>query len=109
MDGMDVMMGCMVLLLVGIALAPAVTNHLMVGREVTVTGTVQLHRLCDDWIIGKNTDIELRTFSGDTHHVELLGHHNFDLHAVYTITFRWVVLWGGYYRTGELIAVLIKR
>ncbi len=89
--------------MVVLLLAPIVFNYLMVGREVTVTGTVQLHTLSDDWIIGKNTDLELRTYSGDTHHVEVLGHHHFELYKAYKITFKWVVLWGGCVRTGKLV------
>ncbi len=81
------------------------SNYLMVGREVTVTGTVQLHQLQDVWWIGKNTDVELRTYSGDTHHVELLGHYDFELYKVYTINFRWVVRLGGFVITGALISM----
>lgn len=94
-----------ILLIIGLCVAPAASNYLMVGRKVTITGTIQLHQLQDDWVIGKNTDMELRTYSGDTHHVELLGHHEFELYKTYRITFKWVVLWGGYIKTGKLLKV----
>ena len=100
-----IMVGLLVLGCGGLLLSPAIHGWLMNGREVTITGTVQLHQLQDNWVIGKNTDLELRTYSGDTHHVEVLGHHEFELYKAYRITFKWKALWGGYVLTGKLVSV----
>ncbi|MHC4748450.1 MAG: hypothetical protein ACYTFW_01115 [Planctomycetota bacterium] len=59
------------------------------GVETTVTGTVQLHRLRYDRLFDyEYTDMELRTYSGDTHHVTLFGHHpEIEFQKTYRITF----------------------
>ena len=65
------------------------------GVEKTVTGTVQLHLLKYNKVLDmKYTECELRTYSGDTHHVIFLGHIELDLHQAYRMKIRYVNYWG---------------
>ena len=58
------------------------------GVEVTYTGTVQLIRHDHDKIFNYDyTNIELLTYSGDTHHLELLGHVDLEFGKTYKITY----------------------
>lgn len=58
------------------------------GVETTVTGTVQLHILSYDKVWKMDfTDIELRTYSGDTHHVRLFGHIDLEYRHTYRIRY----------------------
>ena len=80
------------------------------GVETTVTGTVQLHILGYHKIIDKHyTNMELRTYSGDTHHVSLLDHHpEFELHKAYTITYVTVNYWNHIIIANELVSTVEK-
>ena len=66
-----------------------------IGVETEVTGTIQLHILRYDkfWNM-KFTDCELRTYSGDTHHVRLLGHWELEFEHTYRIRTVTVNYWG---------------
>ena len=68
------------------------------GVETTVTGTVQLHMLKYNkfWNM-EYTDCELRTYSGDTHHVSLIGHINLEYQKTYTITYVKTDYWAHLY------------
>lgn len=60
------------------------------GYEITIEGTVQLHRMEYEkgpWWNYPYTAMELRTFSGDTHHLELYGHVPLMHGQLYRITY----------------------
>lgn len=58
------------------------------GVETTVTGSIQLHQLKYSrfWRLDY-TNCEMRTYSGDTHHIELRGHIELEYGKTYRITF----------------------
>jgi len=65
------------------------------GVETTVTGTIQLHQLkySKFWNM-EYTKVEMRTYSGDTHHVSLLGHVDLKFRETYTIKYVVQDYWG---------------
>ena len=73
MDKFDVSMVGLVLLC--IFFVPIFNIVAVEGVEVTVTGSIQLVILDHSKLFGYDyTKIEMLTYSGDTHHLELLGH-----------------------------------
>jgi len=76
------------------------------GVETVTTGTVVLHQLRYDkfWNM-KYTDLEIRTYSGDTHHVRFLGHTDLEHETAYRITTRSVNYWGHLYIVQEIVKI----
>lgn len=63
------------LILLCIFIVPIINIIAVEGVEVTVTGSIQLVVLDHSKLFGYDyTVIEMLTYSGDTHHLELLGH-----------------------------------
>ena len=64
------------------------------GIQTTVTGSIQLHQLKYSrfWNL-EYTDVEMRTYSGDTHHLTLKGHVDLEYGSTYTITFECQNYW----------------
>jgi hypothetical protein len=79
----------------------------VIGVEETITGTVQLHRLRYDKFWKVNfTEMELRTFSGDTHHLVLYGHWpQLENGNRYRITFVIKNLWGNLFLINHVVSV----
>jgi hypothetical protein len=77
------------------------------GVETTVTGTVQLHMLKYNKFLGMEyTDMEMRTYSGDTHHVSLLGHvTDLEYGKAYTIHYKVVDYWGHVITANQLLEI----
>lgn len=77
------------------------------GVETTVTGTVQLHILRYNKLINMHyTDMELRTYSGDTHHVGLVNHWDFEMFATYTVRYRIVNYWWHVITVNEVVEII---
>ena len=80
----------------------------MEGVVTTVTGSVQLHQLSHNKFLRMDvTDIELRTYSGDTHHVALRGHiTGLEYGKTYRITWVKVDYFGHLFLTNDLIEIV---
>ena len=76
------------------------------GVEKTITGTIQLHQLCYDkfWNL-EYTNCEMLTYSGDTHHIELKNHIEFECGKTYRITFKTVDYWGHIKLVNEVVSI----
>lgn len=58
------------------------------GIRTTLTGSIQLHKMSYDPVLRMEyTDCEMRTYSGDTHHIQLIGHVELTYGKTYRITY----------------------
>ena len=114
-DGYGDIRGCWIFLLgTGIIISVvlgiyAVTNILLCeGVETTVTGTIQLHQMKYNKVLNMEyTDMEMRTYSGDTHHIRLYGHHpELEYGKTYRIKFQRVNYWAHIILVNEVVEIV---
>ena len=103
-----IIIGIVMLIAVGFwGLIAGVNIALSEGVETTITGTIQLHQLKYDKVWNrKYTDCEMRTYSGDTHHICLLGHINLEYGKTYTITYVVRDYWGHISLVNEVVEIV---